>query len=121
MARKSLAYGLLLVTLLWLVASYLPENILLLPKVSLDGWLPLTAQQTIFYIIMAAFILIQGSLVVSMNRLFRSDGDAAGEHSAVANNRLAKFGLRKGPEVIWTSVPLAMTLVILLWVFTVFS
>lgn len=117
MMRKFFSYGLLLVTILWLVANYLPESVLVLPKASLEKIIPVAMQQGIFVVLMVLFIAIQISLIFSTNRLFHANKNAA-ELPAQA---LDKFGLKRGPEVFWTSVPVAMTLVTLLLTFTIFS
>lgn len=115
--RKFFSYGLLLVTILWLVANYLPESVLVLPKISLEKIIPVAIQQGIFVALMVLFVAIQISLIFSTNRLFKIDNNAI----ELPTQALAKYGLKRGPEVFWTSVPVAMTLVTLLLTFTIFS
>ncbi len=115
--RKFFSYGLLSITIFWLVANYLPESVLVLPKASLEKIIPTTVQQGIFIALMALFVVIQVSLVFSTNRLFKSDQSSMPPLS----QNLEKFGLKRGPELFWTSVPVAMTLVTLLLTFTIFS
>lgn len=116
--RKFFSYGLLAVTILWLVANYLPESILVLPKASLEGIIPSTTQQSIFMVLMVLFVCIQVSLVFSTNRLFKTGQNAL---QPSPTHHPDKFGLKRGPELFWTSIPVVMTLVTLLLTFTIFS
>lgn len=116
--RKFFSYGLLSVTILWLVVSYIPESILVLPKTSLEWLIPNAIQQGIFVLIMVCFVGIQLSLVISTNSFFANKQDL---NASSSNERIKKFGLKRGPELFWTSVPVAMTVVTLLLTYTVFS
>lgn len=124
MSRKLITYGLLFVTLFWLVASYLPAHILTLPKASLDGIISSPIQRLLFIAIMVLFVGIQVSLVVSTNRLFpnaKSPEDQAERDTEDGLSKAEQFGLKRGSELVWTSVPVAMTLITLLLAFTVFA
>ena len=124
MIRKLITYGLLVVTLFWLVASYLPAHILTLPKASLEGIISSPIQRLLFIAIMVLFVGIQVSLVVSTNRLFpndKSSGNQAGRETEGGLSKAEQFGLKRGPELVWTSIPVAMTLITVLLVFTVFA
>lgn len=88
----------------WLVLSYVSAP---LPTVSYGGlssaFAPLLAAGAIL------FLTIQLWLVVASAKLFRADG--ALRRSDVR----AEFRLRRRSEVLWTAVPLGMTLLLSWW------
>ncbi len=88
----------------WLVLSYAPT---LLPTVSFgraDRWFGLLLVGGL-----AVFLGIQCWLIVASARMFRPGG------ALRRAEECSEFHLRRWSEILWTAIPLAMTLVLAVW------
>ena len=103
MLQKLFGYAILLVTVLWLVLSYVPDSVVTLPQVSFTSEGNGRLFQVLLFGGFLIFVLLQIWLVNATWRLFRT---ADGRQNAIA----AEFGLNRTSEVIWTAIPLLMTI-----------
>ena len=94
--------------LFWLVFSYVPASTFSLPTISYEN----EQVVRIFGLLLAAgligFVAIQGWLVNVSARMFRSEGELRREEIR------GEFAMRRGREVLWTLIPLLMTVVLAL-------
>lgn len=98
---RLLTLAILLITLLWLVVSYLPGVRALLPTIAFtnqNGWMTITSLVTFI-----AFVAIQIWLVFTTVATVRT---------YQARNSPAAFRLRIGVEFFWTALPIAMSLLL---------
>ncbi len=103
MLQKLFGYAILLVTLLWLILSYIPDSVMMLPQISYS----LERGARLFQLLLVGgiliFVLLQGWLIVATKRMFRTaDGSE--------NKMAAEFGLNRSSEMFWTAIPLLMTI-----------
>jgi heme/copper-type cytochrome/quinol oxidase subunit 2 len=101
--QKLFGYAILLVTLLWLILSYIPGSVMALPQISYS----LEGSGRLFQVLLVGgfliFGLLQVWLVYATKQIFRTaDGDE--------NKMTAEFGLNRSSEMFWTAVPLLMTI-----------
>jgi hypothetical protein len=104
--RYVLAIAILVSVIAWLVLSYLPGIQGMLPTIAFTGawatlWLPVLAGLTL-----AVFVGIQLWLVFATGRMVRTPDQPE------LRDAVRQFGLRTGPEMILTAVPVAMTVVL---------
>ena len=107
--RYLVSGGILLVTLAWLVLSYLPGVTGAFPRFVLNSsgfqsLLPWLAGATL-----ACFLLIQLDLVRATARWFQRS--APGEIA----HEIAAFELRRGAELFWTVLPVVGTVMLTVW------
>lgn len=101
MLSRLLTVALLLITLLWLVVSYLPGVRAMLPTIAFanqNGWM---APASLLAFI--AFVAIQIWLVYTTVATVRA---------YQARNGTTAFRLRVGAEFFWTALPIAMSLLL---------
>ena len=96
----------------WLVLSYVPASIIVLPTIAFDSawaaaWFPVMVA-----VVLAMFVAIQTWLVIGTARMLRKPADA----DLAATIR--QFRLNVSVETIWTVLPLAMTVGLVLASFT---
>jgi len=100
--RSTVSIMLLLVTVIWIVLSYIPNSLLSLPTLSIGDRLT-TNSPFILGFILALFICIQLYLVGSTWKFFRRE----------SSRQLAQeFNLRENKELFWTALPLFMTIIL---------
>ena len=101
--RTVLSYTLLLVVVLWLVLSYVPDSLVALPALSLGGEQIGSLFQQALLFGLVIFVALQAWLLRSSVRMFRPSEQ--GEES-----QAQRFGLNASVEFVWTFIPLVMTL-----------
>ncbi len=103
MLQKLFGYAILLVTLLWLMLSYLPDSVMTLPKISYS----LQGSGRLLQVLLVGgfliFVVLQVWLIYATKRMLRTEGGRE-------NKMAAEFGLNRTSEVFWTAVPLLMTI-----------
>lgn len=103
MLQKLFGYAILLTTVLWLVLSYVPVSVVTLPQISFSSEGSGRLFQALLVGGFLIFLLLQVWLVNATKRLFRTpDGRE--------NGMAAEFGLNRTSEMIWTAIPLLMTI-----------
>lgn len=103
MLQKLFGYTILLVTVLWLILSYIPVSVVTLPQISFATEGSGRLFQALLVGGFLIFVVLQIWLVVATKRLFRM---ADGRQNGMA----AEFGLNRTSEMIWTAIPLLMTI-----------
>lgn len=88
----------------WLVFSYASWVLPALSFGAADRWFALLLAGGF-----AVFLGIQCWLVVASARIFRPNGELGRAEVS------AEFHLRRWPEIVWTAIPLAMTIVLAVW------
>ena len=101
--RTVLSYTLLLVVVLWLVLSYVPDSLVALPALSFGGEQIGSLFQQALLFGLVIFVALQAWLLRSSVRMFRPSEQ--GEESLAQ-----RFGLNASVEFVWTFIPLVMTL-----------
>ncbi len=103
MLQKLFGYAILLVTVLWLILSYIPVSVVTLPQIPFAS----EASGRLFQVLLVGgfliFVVLQIWLVVATKRLFRTEDGRR-------NEMAAEFGLNRTSEMIWTAIPLLMTI-----------
>jgi hypothetical protein len=91
----------------WLLVSYLPGLLPMLPTLAYPMW-SLKLMAAVATAAAAGFVAIQLWIVRSTDRSLVAAGNTARE-----------FGLRRGPEAFWTALPIVMTLLLVAAVWAV--
>lgn len=100
--RSLLSILLLLLTIGWIVLSYVPQSILSLPTFTIGERLT-SLSPSILGIIFVLFVVIQLVLVGSTRRIFRSESSL---------EQAEAFALQPTAELFWTALPLVVTLIL---------
>lgn len=101
--RKALSFVIVIVLIAWIVLAYLPNAWVTLPQLAFDErWSMLL--QLLAAAGMLAFAAIQVFLIRSTVWLVRAEGD----RTAIVK----EFRLRPGLELVWTALPLAITVLL---------
>jgi len=101
--QKLFGYAILLVTLLWLILSYIPDSVVALPQFSYSLEKSGRLLQVLTVGGFLIFALLQGWLIYATKQMFRTED---GRENKVA----AEFGLNRYSEIFWTAIPLLMTI-----------
>lgn len=105
MVRKLLSYGLLFTTFAWLLANYVPASLLSIPKLTWNRFYASETGLLIFLCIMALFLGVQLKILYSTHQVFTPDN-----HEPEKLRSIREFGIRRYRELIWTTVPILMTI-----------
>ena len=112
--RKIFSYSILMVTVLWLVLSYIPSSFIQLPQFSFHvQWI-----ESLFPSLMATslvvFLAIQLILVRSTIRFCNpSDaGQKTAQNTAQNTGQTTTIQLNTSAEIFWTAIPIVMTLLL---------
>lgn len=100
--RLFLSTALLILTIGWIVLSYLPKSVLSLPSLTIGEQLT-NLSPLILGSIFALFVVIQLALVGSTWRIFRNEP---------SSREAETFALRPTTELFWTVLPLVATLIL---------
>lgn len=100
--RSLVSIALLLVTIGWIILSYIPKSVLSLPNLTIGERLS-TNSPLILGILLAIFIFIQVALVGSTWKMFRREP---------SQQRAQEFNLRERNELFWTALPLVSTIIL---------
>jgi heme/copper-type cytochrome/quinol oxidase subunit 2 len=106
----------LLVVIAWLVFSYWTPPGLSLPRIGFSWENSSALFQTTTVIWLAIFLLVQGMLVVTTiaairNRQQQAEGQA-NDSEAAEETSAFRFDLNISRELVWTAMPLAMTIIL---------
>lgn len=101
--------GILLATAAWLVLSYMPETVALLPKLAFDNPASATIFPWLTLLTLAIFLIIQFDLVRSTGRWFRQPTQTPMARSIV------EFKLSHRWELLWTVLPVLGTALLAIW------
>jgi hypothetical protein len=104
MMRRILSVLILTVLLSWIVLSYAPATWVTLPQVAFTGGWSTPLFQLLAAIGLLGVGVIQLVLVRSTRRMLRPTDERA--------DVVAEFGLRPGVELLWTALPLVMTVLL---------
>lgn len=103
MIQKLFGYAILIVTVAWLILSYVPDSIVAIPQISFSPEGSGRLFQALLVGGFVTFALLQVWLVFATKHMFRTaDG---GE-----NKMATEFGLNRSSEMFWTAIPLLMTI-----------
>lgn len=105
MSRYFVTFALLGAVILWLVLSYAGVA---LPTIAFSNALVLNGLPILGLAVLGVFVLLQLDLVRATVRMLRQPSDAT------ARGAVEMFGLHTGREVLWTALPLAGTVVLML-------
>ncbi len=92
--------------LFWLIFSYVPASSFALPTISYGNEQVVRLFGVLLAVGLIGFVAIQGWLVNASARMFRSEGELQREEIR------GEFAMRRGSEVLWTLIPLLMTVVL---------
>ena len=105
--RKIVSYGLLGITIFWLIANYLPKLSALFPAFSLTTVLDIKSLNMVALILTLVFVAIQLVLILASYRLFDTN-----KRTPEQLLRIKTMGLQRNTELAWTVVPLLATLIL---------
>lgn len=109
--------GILLATIVWLVLSYMPDRVAMLPKLAFDSTPFATAFPWLAMLTLTFFLAVQLDLVRVTSRWFCQSTETP-EQAFVAK-AIVDFGLSRRWELFWTVLPLSATLILTLWLLIV--
>jgi hypothetical protein len=101
--------GILLATVAWLVLSYMPETVVLLPKLAFDSPALAALFPWLALLTLAVFLIIQFDLVRSTGRWFRQPTQTSTARAIV------EFDLSRRWELLWTVLPVVGTALLAIW------
>ena len=101
--------GILLATAAWLVLSYMPEAVALLPKLAFDSPAFAAIFPWLALLTLAIFLIIQFDLVRSTGRWFCQPAQTPMARSIV------EFKLSHRWELLWTVLPVLGTALLTIW------
>lgn len=108
MVRKTRSFVILGATLFWLVANYLPERYISLPQFSFAPLIGTQALKVIAVSLLLIFVCIQLTLVWASHRMF-----ASRRPNSKRLNQMQEMGLHRHKEVLWSTVPVVATLLLI--------
>ena len=116
MARRILSYCLLMLTVAWLILSYVPASVISLPQISAYGnstWFGSAA-----LLVLVSMALLQVGLLGATARFVRAYR-AENQRSATTPGQI--FHLKLISELFWTFVPLLIVLILGLLSFSIWG
>lgn len=105
--RSTISIILLLVTVIWIVLSYIPKSLLSLPTLTIGERLT-TNSPLILGLMLILFIGIQLYLVGSTWKMFRNEP---------SRQLTEEYNLRENKELFWTALPLIITIILAIVIF----
>ena len=109
--------AILLATIAWLVLSYMPETVALLPKLAFDSPAFAAFFSLLTALTLVLFLAIQLDLLRATGRWFRQPAKTT-EQAATAK-ALVDFDLSRSRELFWTVLPILGTALLAVWLMMV--
>ena len=103
MLQKLFAYAILLATVLWLMLSYVPASVVTLPQIAFASADSGRLFQMLLVGGFGVFVVLQIWIVYATTQF-------VGTENSRKESRAAEFGLNRSSEMLWTAVPLLMTI-----------